>query len=331
MQYRTLGRTGLDVSVVALGAGPVSGLMTGADAERQTAVVQRAVELGINWIDTAPGYGKGQSENSLGRALQALGDSSKVHLATKVRITPEGCDQPADEVRRSFEGSLERLQVSRVTLLQLHNAVTPARGDEAASITPNDILRRGGVLDAIDSLRGEGLIDCVGLTGTGDSDALRTVLRSGRVDTAQVPFHLLNPSAGRTMPVGFRDTDYGAVFRDCEELNLGVFAIRVFAAGALLGNAPSAHTKITPYFPLAVYERDCAFAERVAAALKVSSLKELAIRCALSHPAVTSGIIGLGAPAEVDEAVSIAERDRLAPPELSEINAVVDAIRVKLP
>mgnify|MGYP002623850426 CR=1 FL=1 len=327
MQYRTLGRTGLEVSVVALGAGPVSGLMTGEDAERQTAVVQRALEVGINWIDTAPGYGKGQSEASLGRALEALGAGSRVHLATKVRITPEGCDRPADEVRRSFESSLERLRVSRVTLLQLHNAITPGRGDEAASITPEDVLRSGGVLDAFESLRDEGLVDFLGLTGTGNPDSLRAVLHSGRIDAAQVPFHLMNSSAGRVMPAGFAETNYGNVFQDCLELGVGVCAIRVLAAGALLGNPPSAHTKITPYFPLALYERDCAHAQRVAELLGVPSLQELAVRYVLSQPAVTGGIIGLGSPAEVDEAAATASLELLDPSRLAELDAAVDSTR----
>lgn len=324
MQYRTLGRTGLRVSVVALGAGPVSGLMTGDDADRQAAVVERAVAAGINWIDTAAGYGQGQSEACLGRALHALNAGSNVHIATKVRMSPDGTALAADEVRRSFEGSLQRLQVSRVTLLQLHNAITAERGSEAASITPGDVLKSGGVLDAFEALRDEGLIDGIGLTGTGQPDALRTVLRSGRIDTAQVPFHMLNPSAGRAMPPGFAETDFGNIFSDCLELNVGVFAIRVFAAGALLGNPPSAHTKVTPYFPLALYERDSALAARVATAVHEPGLKALAVRYALSHPAVTSAIIGSGSAAEVAEVAEIANQGSLSPYRADEINASVD-------
>lgn len=327
MHYRTLGRTGLRVSVIALGAGPVSGLMTGNDDDRQAAVVQRAIDVGINWIDTAAGYGQGRSEGNLGRALRQLNAVGRLHVATKVRITPAGCAAPADEIRRSVAESLERLQLSKVTLLQLHNAITPGRGEEAASITPDDVLRAGGVLDAFEHLRAEGLIDFIGLTGTGQPDALRTVLRSGRIDTAQIPFHVLNPSAGRAMPANFRETDYGNVFEDCRAMQVGVFAIRVFAAGALLGNTPSAHTQVTPYFPLALYERDCGHAARVAAAAEVASLKSLAVRYVLSHPAVTSGIVGFGSPAEVSEVAEIAESDRLDAETMDKIANVVDRTR----
>jgi aryl-alcohol dehydrogenase-like predicted oxidoreductase len=324
MLYRTLGRTGLRVSAVALGAGPVSGLMTGSDADRQAAVVERATQSGINWIDTAAGYGQGQSEASLGRALRDLAAHSRMHVATKVRMTPEGCSNPAEEVRRSFDGSLQRLQTTRVTLLQLHNAITAERGSEAASITPDDVLRPGGVLDACEQLREQGLIGFIGLTGTGHPDALRTVIHSGRIDTVQVPFHMLNPSAGRPMPPGFAETSYGEIFSDCQTLNLGVFAIRVFAAGALLGNPPSAHTKITPYFPLALYERDCAMAARVAKQLGKRDLKDLAVRYVLSHPAVTSAIIGCGSAEEVSEVAAIAEHGRLEPTSISQIDGLID-------
>lgn len=351
MQYRTLGRTGLQVSVIALGAGPVSGLMTGRDSERQIAVLRRATELGVNWIDTAAGYGQGQSEASLGAALRWLEahaaelagaqgrdaeptsvqacrspNAPRLHLATKVRISPEGCRQPADEVRRSFESSLQRLQVDRVTLLQVHNAVTPGPGEEAASITPHDLLRPGGILDAFERLHDERLIDFIGLTGTGHPDSLRLVLDSGRIDTVQVPFHLLNPSAGRHMPPRFAETDYGNLFEACRARQIGVFAIRVFAAGALLGNPPSAHTRVTPFFPLALYERDCRRARAVSNELGGASLKELAVRYALSHPAVASAIIGFGSPEELNEIAALAAAGPLEPGRAAEIDELVDRI-----
>src|SRR5687768_7171191 len=87
MEYRTLGRTGLRVSALAFGAGPVSGLMTGDDSAAQLAVVRRAVEAGVIWFDTAAGYGQGRSETNLGRTLRDVG--ATVHIATKVRLGPD--------------------------------------------------------------------------------------------------------------------------------------------------------------------------------------------------------------------------------------------------
>lgn len=310
MIYRALGQTGIKVSAVAFGAGPVSGLMTGTDHTTQRATVQRALEVGINWFDTAPGYGSGASETNLGRVLAELGAADRVHIATKVRVPPDALDNPADYIRRSVEGSILVLGVSRITLLQLHNGITRNRDDEPAAITPHDILRNG-TAKTFERLRDEGLVEFVGLTGTGHPEAMNEVLGSGHFHTMQVPFNILNPSAGM---VGGADgeTDYGFVMSDCAVRGIGVFAIRVFAGGALLDQPPSAHTLKTPYFPLPLYERDAERAkklrERVAGRVTMS---ELAVRFVLSYPAVSSAIIGFGSPEHVDEVARVRLDDPL--------------------
>jgi len=304
--YRTLGRTGLRVSAVSFGAGPVSGLMTGTDFLAQFATVERAIAAGINWFDTAPGYGNGQSEANLGRVLSELCATKSVQVATKVRVPAEALDRIGDYVRRSVEASLLALGVPRLTLLQLHNGITRERGDEPASISTRDVLGRTGVTTGFRKLRDEGLVEFVGLTGTGHPEALREVIGSGLVDALQVPFNILNPSAGTREPVADGETDYGHVIEVCAGKGVGVFAIRVFAGGALLDQPPNAHTLKTPFFPLALYERDLERAqrlrERVAGRMP---LAELAVRFALSHPALSSAIIGFGSPAHVDEIARI--------------------------
>ena len=101
--YRELGRTGLGVSELALGCGPISNLMTGEDSQRQVAVLRRALDGGINWIDTAATYGQGRSEESLGFALRDLGAGDDVHLATKVRLQLDELKDIAGAVRQSLE------------------------------------------------------------------------------------------------------------------------------------------------------------------------------------------------------------------------------------
>jgi aryl-alcohol dehydrogenase-like predicted oxidoreductase len=305
MNYRELGRTGIRVSVVAFGAGPVSGLMTGADEDAQHAAVARALEAGINWFDTAPGYGQGRSEANLGRVLEKLRAAGSVHLATKVRVPPDALGDVSDFVRRSVDESLSRLGVARVSLLQLHNGITHSLGDETSSLSPEYILRPGGVADAFRRVRDEGSADYFGLTGTGHPAALREVIGSNQFDAIQVPYHLLNPSAGSPIPTP-GETDYGNILADCASNRLGVFAIRVFAGGALLGQTPSAHTLKTPYFPLAVYQRDLDRAERLRAQVADRvPLPELAVRFALSHPAVCSAIVGFGSVGDVEDVVGI--------------------------
>jgi aryl-alcohol dehydrogenase-like predicted oxidoreductase len=308
MRYRPLGTTGLSVSELSFGAGPVSGLMTGDSWEDQRAVVARALELGINWFDTASGYGAGRSEENLGLVLESLRPPQPFHVATKVRLLLDGETDLRPLVMASVRKSLRRLRLPRVTLLQVHNSITPRRGDEPTSITPDDVLGPRGVLAAMEGLRAEGLVDHFGLTGIGHPDSLRLVLHSGRFATIQAPFHLLNPSALVAVPPEFTETNYGGFLRDAHELGMGIFAIRVFAAGALLGAPPSAHTLKTPFFPLALYERDVARATQLRETLDPQhSLPQVALRFVLSQPEITSALIGFGAVQHVEEAVRMAD------------------------
>jgi len=305
MQYRPLGSTGIKISELSFGGGPVSGLMTAADIDRQLTVVNRAVECGLNWFDTAATYGGGQSERSLGSVFKQLGDTTNVHVATKVRIMPDDLADIAGHIGKSVDESLARLGLERVTLLQLHNSITARRGDEPTSLSTRDVLGPGGVLEMFEKLKSAGVCAHIGLTGIGQPAALREVIRSGSFETIQIPYHVLNPSAGRPMPAGFDETDYGNVIADCAERQMGVLAIRVFAAGALLSNPASPHTQKTPFFPLELYRRDLSRAARIGQRLgERLTMNELAVRFALSHPHISSALIGFGDPSHIDAAVT---------------------------
>ena len=307
MQYQSLGNTGIEVSRLAFGAGPIPALMTGDDDGRQNQILQHAIDSGINWIDTAATYGNGNSETSIGRALQKLGDPSHVQLATKVRLFPEDLADMAGHIRRSVESSLKRLQRPKVTLLQLHNSVTNNRGDEATSITPDDVLHNG-VLAAMQQLQREGLVDFLGLTGIGHPHALREVINSGEFQTIQIPFNLVNPSAAFDFPESFVETSYGNVVADCVRNGMGVFAIRVYAGGALLGAEPAKHTYTTKFFPLDLYRRDCAKAAELAGRLTHGlSIQSAAIRFVTGNPQFTSAIVGFSETDHIDEAISACE------------------------
>jgi aryl-alcohol dehydrogenase-like predicted oxidoreductase len=309
MQYRPLGKTRISASRLAFGAGPISTLMIGSDGDRQRRVVEHALAQGINWFDTAATYGSGQSESNLGRVLEELDAADRVHVATKMRLMPEDLGDIREAVRRSFEASLQRLRLPRVTLLQLHNSITERRGDEPTSITPHDVLD-GGVARVFEDLHREGLVMHLGLTGIGQPAAMADVVRSGVFATMQVPYHLLNPSAGRLMPSGFAEANYGNIIAECDRQRMGVLAIRVLAGGALAGNAPSPHTLKTPFFPLALYERDQKRAAQLQAMLGPQcNLPRAAIRFALAHPQIHTAIIGFGSIAEIDQAVQALAAD----------------------
>lgn len=304
MEHRTLGKTGIQVSALSFGCGPISTLLVGDDKARQRAVIERAIECGINWFDTAATYGSGQSECNLGRVLEELNTASRVHVATKVRLIGDDLGDIRGAVRRSVEESLVRLRLPRVTLVQLHNSITRRRGDEPTSVTPADVLGPDGIAKAFEELLTEGLAQHIGLTGIGQPGALAEVVHSGRFETMQVPYHLLNPSAGRDAPDDFAETNFGNIIAECGRQQMGVLAIRVLAGGALAGNHPSPHTFKTPFFPLSLYERDKQRAARLREMLGPErSVPQEAIRFALAHPQIHSAIIGFGDLWQIEEAV----------------------------
>ena len=304
MRYATLGNTDLSVSRVAFGAGPIPQLMTGDAGRQQRDTVEQALNLGINWFDTAATYGMGKSEESLGATLAELSALDRVHVATKVRLMPADLDDIAGYVETSVMESLTRLRVPRLTLLQLHNSVTASRGDEPTSVTPQDVLGSDGVLEAAERLRARGLVEHLGLTGIGQPDALREVIGSGRFATMQVPYNLLNSSAGCVVSEDFPETNYGNVIEACAQRKMGVFAIRVYAGGAIVGQPPAPHTFKTKFFPLDLFQRDSKRAEQLAETVNSGPpLAEAALRYVLGHPQIQAAIVGFSSPAQVHEAV----------------------------
>src|SRR5262245_4625695 len=216
MEYRTLGKTGLQVSALGFGCGNVGGLMIrGAPAERERAVA-RALELGIHDFDTAPTYGDGVSERHLGQALRAL--RASVYVGTKFRVEPSEWGDAAGAVTRSLEASLQRLGMERVDLFQLHNVI-------GTSPTAAQVL--DAVVPALDRLRQQGKIRFYGITALGETAALHRVVDAGVLDTAQVCFNLLEPSAGAAIPAGFPAHDFGRLLDHTRRQRVGVIVIRV--------------------------------------------------------------------------------------------------------
>ena len=313
MKYRPLGTTGINASAISFGAGPIPALLTGDDRSVQRETVNAAIAAGINWFDTAATYAAGRSEESLGATLHDLGASQSVHVASKVRLMPEHLGDIAASVRDSVAGSLRRLKLERITLLQLHNSITPKTGDEPTSLTPAHVLSPGGVLDAMSRLQRDGLVEHLGLTGIGNPTSLAEVIAAGPWATIQTPYNLLNPTAGEDIEQLDGQSNYGNIIARCAERRMGVFAIRVLAGGALVGQPPSVHTLTTKFFPLALYEHDRRTAAAIEQALPPGvNLKEVAVRFALSHPHVTSAIVGFSDPQQVREVVRLAAAGPLA-------------------
>jgi aryl-alcohol dehydrogenase-like predicted oxidoreductase len=307
---RPLGRTGFSLSPIAFGCGPVSGLLTveptPAHRQLQRDTVAEALDRGIDWFDTAAGYGAGWSETNLGRVLTELEAQDRVRVATKVRLSPtDAGDYPA-AIERSLRQSLDRLQRSRITLLQLHNSITPTPDELPTSVSLDDVLRPGGILDGLERVRQLGLVDLIGLTGLGDRGALQTAVGTGRFQTIQLPINALLlacPPEGRS-PVGEVAVD--ALVPQCADLGMGVFGIRVFAGGALLLAPPSPYTHVTKFFTLESYQRDLAWARAWVSGRPAGlSLPEFTIGAVLNHPGVSAAIVGFGQPGEIGQALGV--------------------------
>jgi L-galactose dehydrogenase/L-glyceraldehyde 3-phosphate reductase len=147
--------------------------MTRGAARDQERAVARALELGINYFDTAPIYGDGESEKSLGRVWKALKPSA--YVGTKVRLAPDERGRIAAAVPASLEASLKRLQMDRVDLLQLHNVIEPGhpRGLDARQVLEE-------VVPALDKLKQAGKTRFYGVTAPGrDRRRCRACSRRG--------------------------------------------------------------------------------------------------------------------------------------------------------
>ncbi|MGB9648714.1 MAG: aldo/keto reductase, partial [Stellaceae bacterium] len=203
METRTLGRTGLEVSVLGFGCGAVGGLMVRGSPGDQERAVARAIELGINYFDTAAMYGNGESERNLGRVMKSL--RPNIRVGTKVRIPAGDRNRIAAAVRESLEASLQRLQLDGVDLFQLHNHITAEGRD--SDLTPEIVL--GEVVPAFERLREQGKTRFCGITAVGDTPALHQVVDARVFDTAQVSYNVLNPSAGAVVASGYPAHDFG--------------------------------------------------------------------------------------------------------------------------
>jgi len=146
MEYRNLGRTGVKVSPLCLGAMNFGGPTTEADSCR---IIERALEGGINFIDTANVYNAGESENIVGRALKANGRRDSIVLATKVHgdvgTGPNERGNSRYHILKACEDSLRRLQTDHIDLYQLHRPVMDMPQDETLRAL-DDLVHQGKVL-----------------------------------------------------------------------------------------------------------------------------------------------------------------------------------------
>jgi len=216
MQYRTLGRTGLRVSEVGFGGAQV-GIRDymekwdpSGEREQQSivAALNRALDLGLNYLDTAPSYGDGLSEEVLGQVVGQRREECVV--ATKVsRYEPES-------IAASVEQSLRRLRTEVIDVLQFHGGIYPEQEVET-------ILTRGG-LEEFQRLRQQGKVRYLGFTAELPSRGVAELIASGSFDVMQIRYNFMYQDAcDFIQPWG--------VMREAEAQGMGIAIMRPLTSG----------------------------------------------------------------------------------------------------
>lgn len=216
MRYRTLGQTGLELSAIGFGAWAIGGggwieSWGQQDDDRSIAAIHRAIECGVNWIDTAGAYGLGHSEEVIERAIRGLEEPPLIF--TKCTSTWDELGNivsrlDAASIRREVEGSLRRLRVEALDLCQLHMPVPDAMIEEGWS--------------TLVGLRDAGKIRNIGVSNF-DVDQLRRCEAIAHVESLQPIYNLLNS-----------EIEMG-VLPTCEAESIGVVVYSPMASGLLTG------------------------------------------------------------------------------------------------
>ncbi len=313
MNYRTLGRTGLSVSEIGFGCGNVGGLMIRGEHADQVKAVARAMEVGINYFDTASQYGAGQSETNLGRVLNEL--DAQVYVGTKYRLETEDAADIKGGVIRSVDASLARMAREQVDLIQLHNRLSPQRDLAGGTLSVEDVL--GEVVEATEMLRAQGKVRFWGLTGVGVTESLHRVVDSGAFYSVQTVYNLLNASAGADVAPDFDMPDYKRLIDRANAAEMGVIVIRVLAAGALSGVAerdPVAVSSVAPIGSGRDYQQD--FDRSAGFRFLVDEgyaddLVEASVRFALSNSGVSTVLVGYSNMDHLEQSVRFADKGPL--------------------
>jgi aryl-alcohol dehydrogenase-like predicted oxidoreductase len=327
VRYRVFGGTGLQVSELGFGCGSVGGLIIRGDQKTVVKAVARAMELGVNYFDTATFYGDGQSETNLGAALAEL--KANVLVGTKVMLTLPDLEHDIEGgMIASLEASLKRLRREYVDLFQIHNRIRLDRlyyrGDFSATVS--DIKTAADVCRV---LQQQGKIRFWGLNGVGDTEAILEAVRSIDAQTIQVCYNLLNPSAGMQVPPEFPFQDFQQLIDKAANRQVGVIAIRVLAAGALSGTTERHPLASGSFIPIASgrdYHEDVNRSSLFGFLVKdgyASSLIEAALRFVISKPETSTAVVGFSSLDQLEEAAKFIAEGPLPEEALNRIADVV--------
>jgi aryl-alcohol dehydrogenase-like predicted oxidoreductase len=305
LEYRNLGETGIRVSEISLGTWALGGEWGTVGEEDAYAALNRAVDLGVNFLDTADVYGDGRSEKLIGRLLRDR-PQDEISVATKAgrRLDPHTAEGYNHENLSAFvERSLENLGVEAIDLLQLH-------------CPPTEAYRQDSTFEALDRLREEGKIRHYGVSVEKVEEA-RMALSYPNVETVQIIFNI------------FRQKPAEEFFPLAEERNIGILARVPLASGLLSGKmtadrafSEDDHRNFNregeafdrgETFSGVNFETGLGAAEELKELVPEGyTLAQFALRWILMHPAVSCAIPGGKNPAQVGDNVAAAEMPPLS-------------------
>jgi aryl-alcohol dehydrogenase-like predicted oxidoreductase len=317
LEYRSLGETGMRVSEISLGTWALGGEWgTVSDAEAY-ATLNRAVDLGVNLLDTADVYGDGRSEKLIGRLLKER-RGEEIFVATKAgrRLDPHTAEgYNYENLSRFAERSLENLGVEAIDLLQLH-------------CPPTEAYRQDETFEALDRLQEAGKLKNYGVSVERVEEA-RLALRYPGVKTVQIIFNI------------FRQKPSDEFFPLAEERSVGVLTRVPLASGLLSGKmtanrefAADDHRNFNregqafdrgETFSGVHFETGLRAAEELKELVPGGrTLAQLALRWILMHPAVSCAIPGAKRPAQVEDNVAADELLPLSDEDMDRIREIYD-------
>jgi aryl-alcohol dehydrogenase-like predicted oxidoreductase len=308
MKYRKLGRTGLEVSEIGYGAWGIGGTQwLGGRDEESASALTLAIELGLNFIDTALAYGDGHSERLVGEVLRELG--APVMVATKIppknQVWPARSGHPIEDVFpydysiACTEQSLRNLGREQIDLQQFH-------------VWNPEWLERDEWRRAIEDLKRSGKVRFFGISiNDHQPDSALSIIRTGLIDTVQVIYNIFDQSPELNL------------FPLCQKHDIGVLARVPLDEGALTGNIRE-DTVFEPgefrdvYFrgdhKKQVVEHVTPLVEDLRNAGVFDPLAEVALRFCISHPAVSTVIPGMRKLKNVESNCALSDKGPLHPP-----------------
>ncbi|PYE54643.1 aldo/keto reductase [Deinococcus yavapaiensis] len=308
MHYRTLGKTGIEISEIGFGAWAIGGDAWGPVEDTSSIrAMERALELGVNFIDTADVYGDGHSETLVARVLRGRRD--RVVVATKGGLMGHHRDprrEPVydrpEKVVHAFEESLRRLETDYIDVYFDH-------------IWWNDQRETDAFLTAFARLKQEGRVRAVGVS-TDDPAYVEAFDRDGTLDVVQLDYSLLNRRAeDRVLPY-------------CQERGIGVVVRGPLRMGLLTGKFTSDSTfpegDVRHGWPReAWYREQLEKTERLRPLTSAErSMGQLALRFVLNHPAVSAAIPGGKTAEQVEQNVAASARPLVTDEDLALIEHV---------